>query len=149
MRGRGQRQSMVRLSVDARRTTMTEVAAEGCMVRPSPQNFWSRILLMMEDEKSIGGGGARILGWITSSIPSNRLAPWIFTCSIKRKLCLSLFNPSDTPLCPCSRHIDPFGNQIFQCPLRCKIGAHNAIHNGFATAPPHSSPQQASSCPKF
>jgi hypothetical protein len=65
------------------------------------------------------------------SIPSNRFDPWIFNNSLKPKLHLPLFNPSDTSLCPYSRNID---GDIFQCTRLCKIGAHNAIHNRFATA---------------
>ena len=77
------------------------------------------------------------------SIPSNRPAPSIFTCSLKRKLRLPLFDPSDTSICPCGHHLDPSGDHIFQCTCLCKIGAHNSIRDGFATLSlPHYSLQQ-------
>ncbi len=38
------------------------------------------------------------------------------------------------PLCLCGRHLNPFGNHIFQCRHINKIGAHNSIRDGFVTA---------------
>jgi hypothetical protein len=34
---------------------------------------------------------------------------------------------------PMRPYIEPFGNRIFQCTQLCKIRAHNAIHDEFAT----------------
>ena len=64
------------------------------------------------------------------SVPSNRLAPWIFDICMKRKLRLPLL-PADTPqLCACGTQADKYGDHTFQCKRICKIGAHNNIRNG-------------------
>ncbi len=34
---------------------------------------------------------------------------------------------------PPNAHVDPFGDHVFQCKRICKIGAHNAIRDGFTT----------------
>ncbi len=61
------------------------------------------------------------------SSPSNQLAPWIFDICIKHKLHLPIYNANTKPYCPCSCHLDSYGDHVFQCKRTCKIGAHNSI----------------------
>jgi hypothetical protein len=59
------------------------------------------------------------------SVPSKRLPPWIFICSLKRKLRLPPINPSDTPRSIWCMRPSP-RTQL------CKICVHNSILDGFA-----------------
>jgi hypothetical protein len=69
---------------------------------------------------------------LCQSKPSHQLPPWIFVPSLKRKLHLPLFLPTDKPFCPCQHYLDPFSNHIFQCKHICEISPHNSIRDGIA-----------------
>jgi hypothetical protein len=68
------------------------------------------------------------------SIATNRLAPWIFTICMKRKLRLPLFDNTTKPFCICGRRPDRYGDHVFQCKRICKIDVHNNIRNGLPSA---------------
>jgi len=55
--------------------------------------------------------------------------------SIKQKQRLPAVHPTTKqPICACGTIVDMFGNHIFKCTHICKIGIHNAFHDGFAQA---------------
>ena len=74
------------------------------------------------------------LNGMCRSFAPNRLAPWIFTICMKRKLRLPLFDSTTKPFCICGRRPDRYGDHVFQCKRICKIGVHNNIRNGLPSA---------------
>jgi hypothetical protein len=68
------------------------------------------------------------------SNPHNCLLNWQFNIGIKCKLRLPLYPTTNQPICAFGTVADIFGDHIFKCKRICKIGVHNAIHDGFAHA---------------
>ena len=68
------------------------------------------------------------------SNPHNRLLNWQFNTGIKHKLCVPLYPTTNQPIWTCGTVVNIFGDHIFKCRRICKIGVHNAIHDGFAHA---------------
>jgi hypothetical protein len=109
----------IRQAASTRRCIVLDTAAS-----PSLRSHLSEILIASSSYPIIA---------MSRSTKSHRRPNDLFLISLKQKLFLDIFPPSNLPICICGRSIDSKGSHIFHCQSISKIPCHNRIRDGIAS----------------